>query len=543
MAAGLFKVPVPSNEPVFDYAPGTEARRRLKEAIDALYAQPQDIPMVINGQEVRTGRTVDIYPPHNLHRKVGVYHQGDASHVKAAIEAAQNAKKEWAAMPWHERIAIFLRAAELLAGPYRYKINAATMIGQSKNPFQAEIDSACELIDFFRFNAYFAAKIYEDQPQSGPGMWNRNEYRPLDGFVLAVTPFNFTSIAGNLPSAPAMMGNTVVWKPSNKQIYSAIVIMEVLQKAGLPDGVINMVFAPGAEVGKVVFKHPDFAGLHFTGSTTVFQQMWQTIGENIAMYKAYPRIVGETGGKDFILVHPSADPDEVITAIIRGAFEYQGQKCSAASRAFIPKGFWNRIKDKLRSEMEQLRMGPPEDFRNFINAVIDKAAFDKLAGYLDHLKNDPKAEIFFGGGYDDSEGYFIEPTIAIVDSPYYVTMCEELFGPILSVYLYDDDKYEEILPVIDEAAPYGLTGAVMAHDRHAIMLAHKYLEGTAGNFYVNDKPTGAVVGQQPFGGSRASGTNDKAGSAVNLLRWTSIRTIKENFNPPKDWRYPFMEEA
>ncbi len=542
MAAGIFKVPLPANEPIYDYAPGTPQRQALKDAIKALYGQQQDIPMVIGGKEVRTGKTVDIYPPHNLHVKVGQYHQGGAEHVKAAIEAAQHAKKEWAATPWHERIAIFLRAAELLAGPYRYRMNAATMIGQSKNPFQAEIDSACELIDFFRFNAHFAQRIYEEQPYSPRGTWNRNEYRPLDGFVLAVTPFNFTSIAGNLPSAPAMMGNTVVWKPSNKQIYSAIVIMELLQKAGLPDGVINLVYAPGPVVGDVVFRHPDFAGLHFTGSTTVFQHMWQTIGDNIAMYKAYPRIVGETGGKDFIVVHESADPDEVITAIIRGAFEYQGQKCSAASRAFIPKGFWNRIKDKLRHEMGQLKMGPPEDFSNFINAVIDRASYDKLVGYIEQLKQNPNTEIFVGGGYDDSTGYFIEPTIAIVDSPYYVTMCEELFGPILSVYLYDDDKYEDILPIVDEATPYGLTGAVMAHDRKAIMLAHKYLEGTAGNFYVNDKPTGAVVGQQPFGGSRASGTNDKAGSALNLQRWISTRTIKENFNPPKDWRYPFLSE-
>ncbi len=542
MAAGLFKVPIPSNEPIYDYAPGTPQRQALKDAIGQLYKQQRDIPMIIGGQEVRTGQTVDIFPPHRRHTKVGQYHQGTAEHVKAAIKAAQEAKKEWAAMPWHERVAIFLRAAELLAGPYRYIMNAATMIAQSKNPFQAEIDSACELIDFFRYNAYFARKIYEEQPYSPRGTWNRNEYRPLDGFVLAVTPFNFTSIAGNLPSAPAMMGNTVVWKPSNKQIYSAIVIMDILRKAGLPDGVINMVYAPGPAVGEVVFRHPDFAGLHFTGSTTVFQQMWRSIGENIAMYKSYPRIVGETGGKDFIVVHASADPDEVITAIIRGAFEYQGQKCSAASRAFIPKSFWARIKDKLRHEMRQLKMGPPEDFSNFINAVIDRASYDKLVGYIEQLKSAPNVEIFFGGGYDDSEGYFIEPTIALVDSPYYVTMCEELFGPILSVYLYDEDKYEELLPIVDEATPYGLTGAVMAHDRKAIMLAHQYLEGTAGNFYVNDKPTGAVVGQQPFGGSRASGTNDKAGSALNLQRWISVRTIKENFNPPKDWRYPFLQE-
>ena len=542
MTNALFKVPIAKNEPVYSYAPGTKERELLKKAIEDVYAAEKEIPMVIGGKEIKTDKKISIHPPHNIKKTIGYYYQGGEEEVKAAIDAALAAKEKWAAMSWEQRASIFLKMADLISGPYRYKINAATMVGQSKNPFQAEIDSACELADFFRFNVQYMAEIYQGQPESAPMTWNRLEYRPLEGFVFALTPFNFTSIAGNLPTAPALMGNVVVWKPSKTAIYSASVLMEIFREAGLPDGVINMVFTSGPTAAKVIFSHKDFAGFHFTGSTAVFQSVWQIIGKNIKNYRSYPRIVGETGGKDYVFVHNTADVDEVVTALVRGAFEYQGQKCSAASRAYIPKSLWPQIKEKLVTTTESLKMGPPEDFTNFINAVIDEASFDKLVSYIERAKKDAEAEIIAGGTYDKSEGYFIKPTIILTTDPHYVTMEEELFGPVLTVYVYEDDKLDETLDTLNNTSIYALTGAIFAKDRYAIEYMTKKLENTAGNFYINDKPTGAVVGQQPFGGARGSGTNDKAGSYLNLIRWTSVRTIKENFLPPKDYRYPFLDE-
>lgn len=540
---GIFSMPRPVNEPVLSYAPGSPEKTALKAALSEAKNTVKDIPMIIGGQEVRTGKTRSIHPPHEHAHVLAHFHQGDAGHVEQAIAAALHAKKDWENLPWDQRSAIFVKAAELLAGPYRAKINAATMLGQSKNAYQAEIDSACELIDFLRFNAAFAEQIYTGQPISAAGQWNRVEYRPLEGFVFALTPFNFTAIAGNLPSAPAIMGNTVVWKPANTQIYAAQVIMEVFMKAGLPDGVINLVFAEGPVVGSVVFQHPDFAGIHFTGSTGVFQDVWNQIGKNIQNYKSYPRIVGETGGKDFVIAHESADVEALAAGLVRGAFEYQGQKCSAASRAYIPKSMWPRLSALLKSHLSEIRMGSVEDFRNLVNAVIDRKSFDKLKRYISDAQNSPMAEVWAGGKCDDAVGYFIEPTIILTEDPMYVTMQEELFGPVLTIYFYEDSKFERALELVDSTSPYALTGAVFAQNRYAIELATRTLYHSAGNFYINDKPTGAVVGQQPFGGGRASGTNDKAGSVLNLYRWVSPRAIKETWNPPVSVGYPFMNEA
>jgi 1-pyrroline-5-carboxylate dehydrogenase len=542
MPKGFFNVPYPKNEPINDYAPGSKERAELQEAIEEMRSQKVDAAMIIDGKEVRSGNTVEMHPPHDIHHNLGVFHKGSAEHINQAIDAAMKAKPAWEALSWEHRASIFLRAAELLAGPYRAKINAATMIGQSKNAFQAEIDSACELIDFLRYNVYYMTEIYKEQPESSKGIWNRLEWRPLEGFVFALTPFNFTAIAGNLPTAPAMMGNTIVWKPSNTQIYAARVLMEVFQKAGLPDGVINLVYVSGPVAGDVLFQHPDFAGIHFTGSTEVFQNIWKTIGTNIHKFKSYPRIVGETGGKDFVMAHPSADVPSLITALTRGAFEYQGQKCSAASRAYIPKSIWPAVKEGMERDIKSIKVGPTEDFGNFFNAVIDKASFDKLSGAIDKIKADKDAEIAIGGEYDMSKGYFIHPTVAVTTDPRYWTMEEELFGPILTVYVYDDEKYEETLDILDSTSMYALTGSIFAEDRYVIEHACNRLRNAAGNFYINDKPTGAVVGQQPFGGARGSGTNDKAGAKINLLRWASPRTIKETFVPPTDYRYPFLGE-
>jgi len=542
MSTGFFKVPVAENEEIVNYAPGTIERTRLKQTIAEMNSTLVDAPMIIDGKEVRTENKIAIRPPHNHKHILGYYHRGDGSHVQMAIRAALAAKRNWAELPWENRASIFLKAASLLAGKYRSQINAATMIGQSKNAFQAEIDSACELIDFYRFNVQFLTEIYSQQPQSAPLTWNRLEHRPLEGFVFALTPFNFTSIAGNLPTAPALMGNTVVWKPSNTQIYSARIIMDVLMEAGLPDGVINLVFVSGPVAGKEIFTHRDFAGIHYTGSTEVFQSIWKTIGENMHNYKSYPRIVGETGGKDFVIAHNSANIEQLATALVRGAFEYQGQKCSAVSRAYIPSSLWPALKEKMGQFLSEINMGEPEDFRNFFNAVIDEASFDKLESFIKNAKNAKDAEVIFGGGCDKSKGYFIEPTVILASNPHYITMEEELFGPVLSLYVYEDDKYEETLDILDNTSIYALTGAVFSKDRYAIELATKKLQNAAGNFYINDKPTGAVVGQQPFGGARGSGTNDKAGSVINLLRWVQPRTIKENFRPPTDFKYMFMQE-
>ncbi|RTQ50940.1 L-glutamate gamma-semialdehyde dehydrogenase [Hymenobacter gummosus] len=540
MANGFFNVPAPKNEPVKGYAPGSPERRELQAMLKQLKQEEKDIPMYIGGEQVRTGNLQRISPPHDHQHTLGHFHLGSAEHVQQAIDAALAARTRWAELPWQERAAIFLKAAELLAGPYRARLNAATMLGQSKNAFQAEIDSACELIDFFRFNVHFMQQIYQQQPESAPGMWNRLEHRPLEGFLFALTPFNFTSIAGNLPTAPAMMGNVVVWKPANTQVYSAQVLMELFQEAGVPDGVINLVYVDGPTAGEVIFKHRDFAGIHFTGSTGVFNNVWKTIGENVATYRTYPRVVGETGGKDFIIAHSSANAKEVSTAISRGAFEFQGQKCSAASRVYIPSNLWDDVRGYLIEDLKSMKMGDVEDFSNFINAVIDEKSFDKLARYIDAAKNDDSVEILVGGGHDKSKGYFIEPTILVAQDPQYVTMCEELFGPVLTLHVYDSQQFEKTLELVDGTSPYALTGAVFAKDRYAVDLATKKLTNAAGNFYINDKPTGAVVGQQPFGGARASGTNDKAGSILNLLRWVSPRTIKETFVPPVDYRYPFL---
>lgn len=542
MPKGIYQAPMGRNEPIMDYAPKSKERAELKREIENMRSQVIDIPMVIDGQEVRTDNTVSIHPPHDRKHLLGHFHKGDASHVQMAIEAALKARKKWSVMSWEHRASIFLRAAELLAGPYRMKMNAATMIGQSKNVFQAEIDGAAELVDFFRFNVKYMTEIYAQQPESPYAKWDRMEYRPLEGFIFALTPFNFTSIAGNLPSAPALMGNTVVWKCSNTQVYSAKVIMDIFREAGLPDGVINLIFVSGPVAGNEIFSHKDFAGIHFTGSTEVFQNIWKTIGNNIHLYKSYPRIVGETGGKDFVFVHPTANLDHAVVALVRGAFEYQGQKCSAASRAYIPAKSWDEVRKKLESTIKGIKMGPPEDFTNFFNAVIDEASFDKLAGYIERAKSDKEAEVIIGGGYDKSEGYYIEPTVILTSDPKYVTMEEELFGPVLTIYVYEDHKVDETLDILNDTSIYALTGAIFAQDRYAIEYLTRKLVDCAGNFYINDKPTGAVVGQQPFGGARGSGTNDKAGSILNLTRWVSARTIKEEFLPPEDYRYPFMEE-
>lgn len=541
MSNAIYQVPVAINEPIQNYAPGSPERKALKAAIEQMRSEVIDAPMWIGGKPVHTDKKGEMRPPHDHQHLLGRYSIGDASHVRQAIDAALAAKKDWAEMDWEHRASIFLKAAELLAGPYRAKINAATMLGQSKSVFQAEIDAACEMIDFLRFNVQYAREIYTQQPISSKGVFNRVEHRPLEGFIFALTPFNFTAIAGNLPTSAAMMGNTVVWKPSFTQIYAARVLMEVFMLAGLPAGVINLVYVSGTAAGEVIFSHPDFAGIHFTGSTGVFQDIWETIGKNIRIYKTYPRIVGETGGKDFVLAHPSADAAEVVTALSRGAFEYQGQKCSAASRAYIPSNLWTAVKDGLMTDLKSMKMGGTEDFGNYINAVIDEKSFDKLAAAIDNAKNSPDAEVVIGGNYDKSKGWFIEPTVILTKKPDYVTMCEELFGPVLTVYVYDENKFEETCTVVDQTSPYALTGAVLSRDRYAIQTATRILTHAAGNFYINDKPTGAVVGQQPFGGSRASGTNDKAGSMINLLRWVSPRTIKETFVPPTDYRYPFLE--
>jgi len=535
-------VPRAINEPVLDYRPGSPERVELKKALDEVYSKIIEIPMFIGGKEVKSDKKVPVYPPHNLKHQIGAYYQGNAEHVKLAIEAALAAREKWANLCWKHRASIFLKAASLIAGPYRAKINAATMVGQSKTIHQAEIDSACEIIDFLRFNVQYMEEIYNNQPDSTEHEWNRMEYRPLEGFIFALTPFNFTAIAGNLPTAPAMMGNVVIWKASKTQVYSARVLMEVFHEAGVPHGVINLVFASGPVMGEVILNHPDFAGIHFTGSTEVFQGIWKTIGNNIHKYKTYPRLVGETGGKDFVMVHNTAPVKQVITALIRGAFEYQGQKCSAASRAYIPESMWEDVKAGLEADLKSIKMGAPEDFTNFMCAVIDEASFDSLAGFIERAKEDKDADVIIGGNCDKSEGYYIEPTIIQARDPKYITMVEELFGPILTIYVYKDGNYEKTLDLLDETSPYGLTGAVFAGDRQVIQSTTKRLVNAAGNFYINDKPTGAVVGQQPFGGARASGTNDKAGSYLNLLRWVSPRTIKENFLPPVDYRYPYMQE-
>ena len=542
MSTGFFHIPVPKNEPVLSYAPGSKERAALKKALAEARATVLDIPMYIGAEEVRTENKKKLSPPHDHQHVLAYFHEGDKSHVEQAINAALAAKELWANLSWENRASIFLKAADLLAGPYRYTINAATMLGQSKNAFQAEIDSACELIDFLRFNVHFMGEIYNDQPQSSPGVWNRIEYRPLEGFVFALTPFNFTAIAGNLPTSAALMGNTVVWKPANTQIYAAHVIMQVLKEAGLPDGVINLIYVTGPDAGEVIFNHRDFAGIHFTGSTGVFQGMWKTIGNNIHKYRSYPRIVGETGGKDFIMVHKSADAKEVATAMARGAFEYQGQKCSAASRCYIPSNLWDDVKKYLVEDLKSFKMGPTEDFGNFINAVIDEKAFNSITGYIEQARQNPMNEIIAGSKYDKSKGFFIEPTVIVSKDASSVTMCEEIFGPVLTVYVYHEENFEQTLELVDSTSPYALTGSIMAKDRYAVELATKKLVNSAGNFYINDKPTGAVVGQQPFGGARGSGTNDKAGAKVNLLRWVSMRTIKETFVTPTDYRYPFLDK-
>jgi 1-pyrroline-5-carboxylate dehydrogenase len=541
MSNAIFNVPIARNEPVKAYAPGSAERESLLKEYHNLYNQaPVDIPMYIGAEHVYTSEKLPLCPPHDHQKVIGHLNRGSQQHVEQAIEAALKAKDAWANLPWEERAAIFLKAADLLAGPFRDRMNAATMLAQSKNVYQTEIDAACELIDFFRFNVQYMTEIYRQQPESLPGMWNRLEYRPLEGFVFALTPFNFTSIAANLSAAPAMMGNVVVWKPADSQVYSAQVIMDLFKAAGLPDGVVNMVTVPGQVAGEVIFKHKDFAGLHFTGSTGVFRQLWKDIANNLETYRSYPRIVGETGGKDFVVAHASANPAEVATALSRGAFEFQGQKCSAASRAYIPSNIWPEVKSIFVEQVNSFKMGTPDDTSNFVNAVIDKRAFDKISGYVDYCNNSPEAEVITGGKYDGSKGYFIEPTTVVTTNPKFKTMCEEIFGPVLTIYVYDANKYEETLDLVDSTSEYALTGSIMSNDRYATHLAMLKLVHAAGNFYINDKPTGAVVGQQPFGGARGSGTNDKAGAAMNLLRWVSARTIKETFVPPTDYRYPFL---
>jgi len=540
MGKGFFNTPIAINEPVKTYAPGSQEREEVLKAYDELFNSKIDIPLYINGENISTGNTKTLSAPHDHQHVVGSYHLAEKSHVEDAIKTALEARTAWAELPWEQRAGIFLKAAELIAGPYRAKINAATMIAQSKTVHQAEIDSACELIDFLRFNVQYMTDIYHDQPESTSDAWNRLEYRPLEGFTYAVTPFNFTAIAGNLPSCMALMGNVVVWKPSDSQVYSAKVIMDVFEEAGVPPGVINVVFGDPEMITDTVLDSPDFSGLHFTGSTTVFKNIWKNIGNNIHNYKTYPRIVGETGGKDFIVAHKTANAKQVATAISRGAFEFQGQKCSAASRAYIPSNIWEDVKSFVIEDVKSFKMGSPANLENFVTAVIHEGSFDKLAKYIDGAKQDADAEIIVGGNYDKSKGYFVEPTVIVTTDPKYTTMCTELFGPVITIYVYDEDKFSETLKLVDGTSEYALTGAILAQDRYAIQEATKALQNCAGNFYINDKPTGAVVGQQPFGGARASGTNDKAGSALNLLRWVSPRMIKETFVTPTDYRYPFL---
>ncbi|MCK4857460.1 MAG: L-glutamate gamma-semialdehyde dehydrogenase [candidate division Zixibacteria bacterium] len=538
---GNYWLAKPANEPVYSYAPGTPERLRLQAALAELEKMEIDIPLVIGGREIRTGETVKITAPHDHSLVLGHYHRGGKAEITAAIDAALTAQQQWAAMPFEQRASVFLKAAELLSGPYRHIVNAATMLAHSKTAFQAEIDAVCELADFFRFNAYFMQMISNIQPDNpDKTIWNRIDYRPLEGFIFAVTPFNFVSINGNLPTAPALWGNVALWKPASTAVYTSHFLMKIFREAGLPDGVINMILARGADIGKLVLKNPNLAGIHFTGSTAVFQNMWQTVGANIASYKTYPRIVGETGGKDFIFVHKSADVLQTATAITRGAFEYQGQKCSAASRAYIPKSLWHRIKKSLLQQISEIKIGDPQDFSNFMNAIIDKAAFDSIKKYIDYARRSKDAEILVGGNCDDTKGYFIDATVILAENPHFRTMEEEIFGPVITIYVYKDRDYEKTLHLCDETSPYALTGAIIANDRRAVVTAEKILRNAAGNFYINDKPTGAVVGQQPFGGSRASGTNDKAGALHNMIRWTSPRTIKENLVPPTDFKYPFM---
>lgn len=543
MQFGYFNYPMPANETVLSYAPGSPEKTALKKAIADLKKKTLDIPMYIGGKAVRTGKKVAIHPPHEIKHLLGHFHAGSKQHVDQAINTALKVRIGWSEMSWESRAHIFLKAADLLATKYRYEMNAATMLGQSKNAFQAEIDAACELIDFLRFNVHFLSQIYQQQPISAPGIHNRMEWRGLEGFVLAITPFNFTAIGGNLPASAAMCGNVVVWKPANTQIYSAQLFMRILKEAGLPDGVINIVYVDGPTLGDTCFKHPEFAGVHFTGSTGVFNHMWKQIGENISNYKSYPRIVGETGGKDFVMVHPTADVDTVVTALARGAFEFQGQKCSAASRAYIPSNIAAAVKTKLVKVVQSMKVGTVEDFSNFVNAVIDEKAFDSITKYISKAKKDKKAKILVGGNYSKSKGYFIEPTVIETTDPKYTTMCEEIFGPVLTIYTYPATKFEKTLDILNSTSKYALTGSIISQDRASIELATQKLRHAAGNFYINDKPTGAVVGQQPFGGARASGTNDKAGSMLNLYRWLSARTIKETFNPPTDYKYPFLNEA
>ena len=542
MSTGFFNVPKPHNEPINSYAPNTPQREALKAKLSEMRGQLADVPMYIGSEEIRTNNKQPLTCPHEHQHILGYYHEGDATHVNQAIECALEAREQWANLPWENRVSIFLKAADLSATKYRMDLNASTMLGQSKNAYQAEIDAACEWIDFLRFNAHFATQIYAQQPESSEGVWNRLEYRPLEGFIFAITPFNFTAIAGNLPASAALMGNVVIWKPSPQQIFSANILMKILKEAGLPDGVINLIYTDGPMTGDIVFKHPQFAGVHFTGSTKVFQHIWTTIGANIHLYKSYPRIVGETGGKDFIVAHKSADPKALAVGLVRGAFEYQGQKCSAASRAYIPQNLWEETSGYVKTFLKEIKMGVTEDFSNFVNAVIDEKAFDKIANYIEETKRSENAEVFAGGNCDKSKGYFIEPTIILTQDPYYKTMCEEIFGPVLTIYVYDENKYEETLDIVNSTSEYALTGAVFAQDRYALDIANKKLVNAAGNFYINDKPTGAVVGQQPFGGARASGTNDKAGSMLNLLRWVSPRTIKETLVSPIDYKYPFLLE-
>ncbi len=540
MSFAISQVPTPKNEPVRSYAPGSNEVKSLISTYKKMWKEKVEIPMVINGKEVKTDEKVTLHSPQDHKHNLGFYYKGGKKQVTEAINSCLKSREEWANLPWEQRASIFLKAADLLAGPYRDRINAATMIGQGKNVFQAEIDSACEAIDFLRFNVQFMTELYAEQPISDAGIWNRSEYRPLEGFTYAITPFNFTAIALNLPVSMAMMGNVVVWKPSDKQIYSAKIIMDVLIEAGLPAGVINMVFSDGAETSKQILEHPDFSGIHFTGSTTVFQSLWKQIGENIHKYKTYPRIVGETGGKDFVVAHPTAIPAQVATGLVRGAFEYQGQKCSAASRAYIPKSIWKEVKKIMGEQLADIKVGTPEDPSHFVNAVIDKNSFEKCKGYIERAKKSKDAKVIFGGGCDDKKGWFVEPTVIEATNPHYESMEEEIFGPILTLYVYEDNDWKKTLKLVDETSPYALTGAIFAQDRYAINEATKVLENAAGNFYINDKPTGAVVGQQPFGGARASGTNDKAGSKMNLLRWVSARSIKENFLSPADYKYPFL---
>ena len=541
MSTGFYQVPTPTNEPIYSYAPGTAEREALQTTLKALKSQSVEVPLYIGSEQLKTDTKKPLTSPHNHRQILGHYYEGDATHVQQAIDSALGAKEAWENMAWEQRASIFLKAADLIAGPYRYQMNAATMLGQSKTAHQSEIDAVCEIVDFLRFNVKYMADIYAQQPPiSPPGIWNRVEQRPLEGFLLAITPFNFTAIAGNLPTSAAMMGNVVVWKPAETQVYSANLLMQIFREAGVPDGVINLINVDGPVVGEVVFQHPDFAGLHFTGSTKVFQQLWQTIGNNISQYRSYPRIVGETGGKDFIIAHKSADAKALATAIVRGSFEFQGQKCSAASRVYVPNNLWEEVKQYVLEDIRHIRMGDVEDFSNFMSAVISETAFDRIAKYIDEARENPLVDILAGGEYDKSTGYFIQPTVLQTQDPKSTTMQEEIFGPVVTIYVYQAERFEETLELVDQTSPYALTGAVFSQDRYAIDLASRKLRHAAGNFYINDKPTGAVVGQQPFGGARGSGTNDKAGAMLNLLRWVSPRTIKETFAPPKDFRYPFM---